>query len=235
MDDLAFFNDPNFKFLPISDSLPFPLNQSFIFQSCIFSFLLLNLFSGLKIRIQILNFLRDNETKNNPINKFIWVDQLNGLVLGLNIVYTMTCIILPFPISDLIGHEICNFADIFGCLYLAGSSVWSCTIAIYRILYLKATTFVNYGIGEKNLIVLLFSVGFFTVLVTSFFISFIDKGIGYRLCTHHSKQELEILNVNYLHYVIPLFKLHSLYSKLALSIPDHSDIRVIIIIRRKNF
>jgi hypothetical protein len=201
MNDWAFFissqNEPSlsFEFFQRSNSLPFPLNQCFLFRAGIFLFFLLNLICGSSIRIQIFNFLRASETSTNPINYFIWVDQLNGLVLGLNIVYTITCIILPFPLNDLVGPDICNFADLFGCLYLAGSSIWSCTIAVYRILYIKATQFVRLSIGEWNLIVLLLSVGFSVIVPSSIFISFIDKGIGYRLCTHHSMQDLEILKV----------------------------------------
>ena len=37
----------------------------------------------------------------SPVNIFIWQDQLNGLFLATNIVYTITTVLVPFPLSNL--------------------------------------------------------------------------------------------------------------------------------------
>jgi len=121
-----------YKVFPDTFGYPVPLNQTKAIRALVFGFLSVNLLIGLKIRRKMIKHLQSSELRRNPINYFFWLDQLNGGFLGLSIIFTMFVILLPFPISDIIGYQLCNWADLFGCFYLSGSSFWSCGIALIR-------------------------------------------------------------------------------------------------------
>ena len=122
------------RFAPFSEGLglPTPLNQTFGVKMIIVTLLICDLLLGCYIRRKIINYLQSRDSKENPINYFFWIDQVNGIFLGLNIVFTLAAILTPFPISDIVGFEICNWVDVIGCVYLAGSTFWSFNIAMLR-------------------------------------------------------------------------------------------------------
>ena len=122
----------NFGPFPENLRLPAPLNQSFGIKIIIAILLTVDLLFGFAIRRKLTNYLQSKDSKQNPINYFFWIDQINGIFLGLNIIFTLVTILTPFPISDIIGYELCNWVDIFGCIYLAGTTVWSFHIALLR-------------------------------------------------------------------------------------------------------
>ena len=108
------------------------LNLTYEVKAIIIALLLLDLIVGLVLRTKVISYLRTNDCKRTPLNNFFFLDQINGGFLGLNIVYTVIAILIPYPISTVIGYELCNWADLFGCLYIAGSNIWSSAIAVLR-------------------------------------------------------------------------------------------------------
>ena len=75
------------KFIPFKkpESLPFPLNQSTEVKFIIATYLVLIFTSGLKLRLKILKFLKMSDVKKNPINYFIWNDQVTKIKFSRSI------------------------------------------------------------------------------------------------------------------------------------------------------
>ena len=121
-----------FTQFPDSAGLLALLNLTYEVKAIIITLLLLDLIVGLVLRTKVISYLRTTDCKKTPLNNFFFLDQINGGFLGLNIVYTVIAILVPFPISTVIGYELCNWADLFGCLYIAGSNIWSSAIAVLR-------------------------------------------------------------------------------------------------------
>ena len=169
-----------FKFEEFSQSvgLPFHLNQSFFAKSLLGSALSLNLFTGIKLRLRIIKYLQTVDIKKNTINYFFWFDQVTSGVLGLYIIYTLMALICQFPLSEIIGDDLCNWADLFGCIYLSSSTGWSFVIAIFRILLLKAPNQLK-GNSIKNIISLLLTIFAVTnIILCSSVLAYLDKGFG---------------------------------------------------------
>ena len=201
MDDASFeffIGDANvtsrFKPLSLAESLPFPLSADFSIKLIIAIYLILNLLLGSLLRLNILLFAR---TQNgNPINMFIWYDQLNGIFMGLNIIYTLIVLHLPYPLVNLIGNGACNWTDSIGSLYIFGQSVWSSFIAIYRVLYIRFQGVFNFGIKGSKFVKMLSLIGHLFVISASLTFAHTDKGILYKMCTHHSLEEIHIQKVS---------------------------------------
>jgi hypothetical protein len=212
------FFETQFKPFSHKDSLPFPLNADLLTKLIILGYLILNFMFGCLLRVKIFQYIKSVDLKENPINYFMWNDQMNGLFLGLNILYTSTVLFLPFPLSNFIGDEACNWADIIGAIYLEGQTVWSCFMAIYRVAFIKYQTFVK-TIGASNFVFALTIFGYGFVVSVSTFLAYYDNGILDKMCTHHSADEVIIMNViinifyskiyNALATVIPLFYINN--------------------------
>lgn len=185
------------KFEPLnsSESLPFPLNGSILTKIVVTAYLLINFLIGCSLRSKIFAFTKTQKVKDNPINVFIRLDQINGIYMALNIIYTISVIYLEFPLSTLIGIEGCNWMDLLGTAYLIGQSTWSCFIAGYRVLYIKYQTFFKYGIKEKKFVILLTILGHLFIIYSSCLLAYFDKGISFKLCSHYSSIDLRILKV----------------------------------------
>ena len=146
----SYYLNMNFTPLSISESLPFPLNTDDAFKILISLYLVLNLAIGSSLRLKILVFTKCHNFKENPINLFIWFDQLNGILQGINIIFTLFVLQLSFPLSDLIGKGGCNWMDLIGTLYLIGQTIWSSFIAIYRLLYIRFQRFFKNGLKQSK-------------------------------------------------------------------------------------
>lgn len=114
------------------DGLPFPLNQPTEVKYFLAVVLSAILILGISVRSKIIKFLWISDNKKNPINYFFWLDQSKGIFSGLNILFTVMANVAPFPISNIIGYELCNWVDFLGVFYLIGSAAWSCNIALFR-------------------------------------------------------------------------------------------------------
>ena len=198
----VFFHNQNltstgtFSLLPKSESLPFPLNTQWTGIALMTIYLSLNLTIGCLLRSKILRYCWLLSVRDNPINLFIWYDQLCGALSGLNIVYSLTALHLPVPLSSFIGEAACNWVDLIGATYLIGQVVWSNIIATYRLLFIKFHGLLVKG-RRKNWVVLLLSVaGYIFICASAVLFAYYDKGILYRLCAHHSVEELKYMQVN---------------------------------------
>jgi hypothetical protein len=81
-----------------------------------------------------------------------------------------------------------------GQLYLAGATVWSCIIAIYRVLHIKAQQWVKNHFEDTNFLKVLLSVGLLVNFALSFLLAFYDnEGVNQKLCTRFSSKDIEIL------------------------------------------
>jgi hypothetical protein len=56
-----------------------------------------------------------------PINVLIWLDQLNGLLLGLSILLKVLMMNVDAPLSDWVGSGVCEWIDLPGSVYLVGN------------------------------------------------------------------------------------------------------------------
>ena len=82
------------------------------------------------------------------INYLIWLDQVNGVFLGVALFNKSILNLLPFPLSSVLGSEFCDWIDLPGCIYLVGSFVWSSITAVYRVLYMKCLSWMKDIIGN---------------------------------------------------------------------------------------
>ena len=132
--------------------LPFPLGLTWPVKCAISSTLFIILLSGIYFRKIIFDYLRAPETKIGAINYLIWIDQLNGIFMGINILIKCIEISLPVPSSAFVGADVCRWVDLPGCFYIIGSYVWSCFTAVYRILCMKCQSWVFNVVGEEILL-----------------------------------------------------------------------------------
>jgi hypothetical protein len=72
------------------------------------------LVSGIFLRKIIISYLLAPDTNTGPINLLIWVDQVNGLFLALNIIGRIIAFVLPFPLSVLTGDTFCKWSPLPG-------------------------------------------------------------------------------------------------------------------------
>ena len=191
----SYYLNMNFTPLSISESLPFPLNTDDAFKILISLYLVLNLAIGSSLRLKILVFTKCHNFKENPINLFIWFDQLNGILQGINIIFTLFVLQLSFPLSDLIGKGGCNWMDLIGTLYLIGQTIWSSFIAIYRLLYIRFQRFFKNGLKQSKFALIASVFGNTFVILSACIQAYFDKGILYKICSHQSVTEVAILKV----------------------------------------
>jgi hypothetical protein len=92
---------------------------------------------GIQLRAKIVVFLKSPDAKLGPINYLIWVDQVNGVFLGVSIFLRVLMIASPVPLSSLLGEDFCTWADFLGLIYLGGSYIWGSGIALFRALFIK--------------------------------------------------------------------------------------------------
>jgi hypothetical protein len=146
-----------------SDGLPFPLYINGYWKALISTVLLCTLIEGTRLRIVILSYLSSPDTKLGSVNYLIWIDQINGFFLGYTIVARIMFIVSPYPVSDLLGFDFCKLNVFFISVYLSASNVWSCFIAIFRVVFIKAQNWLSTQIGEINLLKIMIGFGSFSM------------------------------------------------------------------------
>ena len=179
------------------EDFPFPLSMPYSLRVIFGIYLILIIIGGLTCRKMILQYLQAPDTKSNPINSLIWMDQLNGIVFGtFNLVYGAVVLVLPISLKSIFGQQFCDWIPLAGCINLTGYIIWSCLIAIYRILYIKAQKWVKYGIGERRLLVVCITVGLSLQLCLSLGIFYFDdESLVAKVCSHYSAEDLQILHL----------------------------------------
>jgi len=103
------------------ENLPFPMNLDRLYKFFISLTFMLVLGFGVRYRIKIFKYLTSDEVKLGPINVLIWLDQLNGLLLGLSILLKVLMMNLDSPLSDWVGSGFCEWIDLPGSIYLVGN------------------------------------------------------------------------------------------------------------------
>jgi len=172
------------------DSQPFPLNEPWYIQWIILVLMLATFCCGLKFRCLIIRYLISPECKG-PINALVWADQINGFFLGLQIILKTVIMLNPVPLSEALGQRFCDWTSLLLNLYLAGSSAWSFSIAVFRVVIIKGTNL----IGEVTLLKILFPLSFITHFLFAIVTAICDnKSAARKMCLHYSDAEIEYLD-----------------------------------------
>ena len=183
-------------FSPLIDSegLPFPLYLPPILKILLSISLLVALVQGTRLRAIIIAYIISPETKLGPINYLIWVDEMNGVFLGVSIAIRIIFILCPYPVNDLLGSDFCKFAEFIGILYIGGMSTWGCYIAVLRVLFIKAQMWLQDTIGVTLLLQMLLLLGLVMNLSAGLlFLHFDEDSITKKFCNHLSVSDFKIL------------------------------------------
>jgi hypothetical protein len=134
--------------------------------------------------------------KIGPINHLIWIDQINGMFLTLNILSKLFAIAIPVPLENIFGKTFCEWYDLPGSIYLMGSYVWSCLTAVYRLIYIVGSNWMKKVFGEKELLNVMLVVGLVLHSFLAVWVATFDpRNSSEKLCGHHSNAEIAVLNV----------------------------------------
>ena len=131
--------------LQVSGKLPFPLSLPYFARIIIALILFTVLLIGLKLRLQIISYLKNQDVKGTPINTLLWIEQLLSFISSLNILNGIFGLLLPVPMKSIFGEKFCRWLPLIPAFALTGSVIWSCLLAIYRILFIKFETWVKFG------------------------------------------------------------------------------------------
>ena len=112
----TFFDNDIIHYIPfeMNNSLPFPLYLPAFARVMISACLAIALVLGTNYRMMIFKYLQAPETKIGPINYLIWIDQLNGIFLGVSMAIKIILIIIPVPLNEVVGNSFCNWIDLPG-------------------------------------------------------------------------------------------------------------------------
>jgi len=160
------------------------------FGLCIY--LISVILGGLKNRLLILSYLRCSSTKQNIINRLIWIEQLIGLLIPVNVTLWIIALVSPKPLAAVLGPNFCILFSLLGNFRVCGSVVWSCLIAIYRTLCIRAQNFMK-RVGEKRVFATLTIIGVALNVTFPFFLSFSNKGPENRLCFNTTISDNDII------------------------------------------
>ena len=127
------------------------------------------------------------------INHLIWLDQVNGDFLAIAMTIKAVLNIIPFPLLDVFGAQFCEWIDLPGNIYISGSFLWSALTAIYRVLFIKATTWIRRKNNEKIVLVVCLTLGFTLQLPIALWLTKYDSWSSFeKLCTHYSNEKINI-------------------------------------------
>jgi len=126
-----------------------------------------------------------------PLNAEFPTTVLMTLYLSLNLIFG--CMLRA---KILLYAKSLNIKDNPINVFIWSQAVWSCFIALYRMLYIKFQRLFQNGIKESRFAIVLSVIGYCFVTSLAGFLAHLDKGILYKLCSHHSVKEVDILNVS---------------------------------------
>ena len=146
------------------------------------------------MRYIIFSYLTSPETKLGSINYLIWLDQVNGVFLAIAMTIKAVLNIIPSPLLDIFGAQFCEWIDLPGNIYMTGSFLWSALTAIYRVLFIRATTWIRRKNNEKRVLVICLTLGFVLHILLALWMTKYDAWSGFeKLCTHYSNDEINIM------------------------------------------
>ena len=180
--------------LQFSGNQPFPLSLPYFARIIFALFLFLVLLIGLTLRRKIISYLRNQDVKGTPINTLLWIEQVLSLVSGLNILNGIFALLLPVPLKSIFGENFCRKLPLVPAFSLTASIVWSCLLALYRILFIKFDTWVKFGIGEKRLLRICVFLGVVAQVSCSFLLFYFDEeNLTVKICSFYSSEDLRII------------------------------------------
>jgi hypothetical protein len=93
-----------------------------------------------------------------------------------------------------LGDEFCDFVQIVGKIYLGGSCIWGCFIALFRVLFIKAQSWLTKSVGVKQLLIILLSFGALHIFLFAGVTFKIDnESLTKKLCYHISLNDLAVI------------------------------------------
>jgi hypothetical protein len=122
------------------------------------------------------------------------MDQLNGFLLGYITLTRMIFIVSPVSISSIFGEKFCQWNTFPGSTYIAGANSWGVCIAAFRVLYVKAQSFLKTTIGISRLLKLMIFLAFVEGLSLSLIIVTLDDEVPVmQMCNHQSTLDVDVL------------------------------------------
>ena len=107
----------------------------------------------------------------------------------------MLSLLSPFPIKSIFGQFFCNLVAFLGGTTVFGSTFWGCCIAVFRVLCIKAHTWLSIKIGVLNLLYWIIIAGVIQILPLNIILFFYDdSGPSYKLCLAESKEDYNIMS-----------------------------------------
>ena len=173
--------------------LPFPMHLQIHWKLLIATSLLITLVQGARLRKVIFSFINSPEAGLGPINYLIWVDQVNRILPVFYISMRIFFILSPISINQILGPFACTLTEFVAATYLFGSCYWNCSIAVFRVLFTKAQTWLTRTVGIRSMLVGMLVTGFGAILTGAFLsISYDNHSALRKMCSHHSTEYLEI-------------------------------------------
>jgi len=174
---------------------PFPIGLppwGKIFISAIF---LCSILFGLKYRLIMVQYLLKPDKKFTPINYFIAVNQLNGIMALTVMIFLMLKLIFPYPFSSIFGTSFCQWVHAPASIYILGLGVWSFTIALYRVVFIYCQTWVKAFMGEALFFRSVFCAEIVMWVGLSTLVVIVEQFNTFgRICLHYSQSDLEIFS-----------------------------------------
>ena len=195
----------SFRVVSDDQNLPFPQNLDSHWRLAINTLLLIIFVHGTRLRLVIFSYIRSEESKWSPANVLFCLDQVNGLFLAMNFGMRIGYNTLNEPMSELLSPFACSCSEFISGLFISGTIVWRCCIAIFRVLYIKAQIWLTTKVGVSKLLISMVVFGVSQMILFSLVTVNLDKySLSKRSCYRMSNYELEIIN----DYQVPMFVMH---------------------------
>ena len=196
----------NFTILNDQEGLPFPLYLNNHWKIVIVASLLIIIIQGTRLRKVIISYIKSPEAKLGPINYLILVDQINGIPPAFVIIMRIVFILSPISGFDLLGPFACALTEFVAAVYLGAALYWNCSIAVFRVLFIKAQKWLNKTVGIKTMLVTMLLFGFVLIFTFALLTVTYDKTSSIKkMCFHLSEADMEIMEA----YKVILSRRHS--------------------------
>ena len=184
----------NFKVLDDQEGLPFPLYLNTHWKLLIVTSLLITTIQGVRLRKIIMSYINSPEAGLGPINYLIWVDQINGILPVFYITMRIVFILSPISGNELFGPFACKLAEFVAAVFIGGSCYWNCSIAVFRVLFVRAQMWLTKTVGIKTMLVAMLLFGFGLILTFAFLTITHDRtGVLRKMCFYQSSADLDIM------------------------------------------
>jgi len=159
------------------ECLPYPLRVTF--GVILFAIII----SSLKNRLLIFEFLLIS--KQRGINILFMFEQTSQLFfIGTVAIYTFA-LMSPVSLSQTFGNDFCKWLRIPSGVYVCGVPVWSCSVATYRLTFLKTKGGLIKNVGQNKLIIGFVALAMTIQAICSYLLIWFDHASFItRICLH---------------------------------------------------